>query len=397
MADRHVAHLLIGGGVASASAAAALCEAGAPGGVLIVARELDPPYHRPPITKGELLGTETREAARIPLPPDAELLTRTSVTALDPEQRTATLSTKQTVSFDTALLATGAMVRRLGLDGAQLDGIHYLRAPGNAEALRRDVEGGGDVVVVGGSYLGCEVAASLTVLGCRVTVLMQEEQPLERNFGPAVGAHFRRVLEQHGIAVRGGVEVEAFAGGEGDGARVEGVRLAGGEVVGGGTVVCGVGAIPDVLLARKAGLALGASGGVACDAQLRSTSHPHVLAAGDVCEYASVIHGRTLRVEHEDHAAAQGATAAQTMLGGEAPHAVVPAFWSQLADWTRLEYVGPALDWASERVDGTPEHDAFAVDYLDAEGRTVAYLSVAGAGDLDAARDRIAAGAGGPV
>jgi 3-phenylpropionate/trans-cinnamate dioxygenase ferredoxin reductase subunit len=111
-----------------------------------------------------------------------------------------------------------------------------------------------------------------------------------------------------------------------------------------------------------------------------------------MCEYHSVLHGRELRVEHEEHAAAQGATAARGMLGATAPHEEVPYFFSDLADWASLEYVGPALDWASEELTGSESDGAFAIDYLDAEGRLVACLSVGGAGDLDAARERLRAG-----
>jgi 3-phenylpropionate/trans-cinnamate dioxygenase ferredoxin reductase subunit len=390
MADRHVPHLLIGGGIAAATAARTLHEHGAGGASLLVSRELDPPYHRPPITKGYLQGAESRADALLDLPDDVEVLTRTSVTALDPGARVATLSTKETVAFDTALVATGAMVRRLPLDGAQLDGIHYLRALGNADALRRDAEAAERVVVVGGSYLGCEVAASLTTLGKRCTVVMLEEEPLERHFGPRAGRFFRRVLEAHGVEVRGGVDVDAFTGA---GERVDGVALAGGERVPGDLVVCGVGAIPDVLLARKSGLEIGSLGGVRCDASLRSVSHPHVFAAGDMCEYVSVVHGRELRVEHEEHAAAQGRTAARGLLGRPVAHEEIPYFFSDLADWASLEYVGPALDWEREELTGSEAGGAFAIDYLDGEGRLVACLSVGGAGDLDAARERLRAGA----
>src|SRR3954471_10123964 len=182
MADRSVDHLIIGGGIAGATCALTLREEGATGSILLVGRELDPPYHRPPITKGYLAGAERREDAAIALPGDVEVLTRTSVMALDPAAKTATLSTKETVSYDTALLATGAMVRRLAIDGAQLDGLHYLRALGNADALRRDAQDAERVVCVGGSYIGCESAATLTALGKRCTVVLLEEQPLERGF-----------------------------------------------------------------------------------------------------------------------------------------------------------------------------------------------------------------------
>src|ERR1700754_144567 len=135
MAEREVDHLLIGGGIASATCAQALREEGATGSVLLVARELDPPYHRPPITKGYLGGTETKDDGLIELPDDVEVLTRTSVMALDVTARTATLSNKDVITYKNALLATGAMVRRLQLDGVHLDGIPYLRAHGNAGAL----------------------------------------------------------------------------------------------------------------------------------------------------------------------------------------------------------------------------------------------------------------------
>src|SRR5437870_2810377 len=162
MADRHVTHLLIGAGIASASCAAALREHGAEGSILVAGRELDPPYHRPPVTKGYLMGKESRADGHIQ--PAAwwdehniELLTRTNVMSLDPAAREVALATKETVSFDSALVATGAMVRRLQIDGAGLEGIHYLRAPGNADALRGEAEEADHVVLIGGSYIGCEV------------------------------------------------------------------------------------------------------------------------------------------------------------------------------------------------------------------------------------------------
>jgi 3-phenylpropionate/trans-cinnamate dioxygenase ferredoxin reductase subunit len=194
------------------------------------------------------------------------------------------------------------------------------------------------------------------------------------------------VLEAHGVTVRGGVDVEGFAGGE----RIERVLLAGGEELAADAIVAGVGAIPDVMVARKAGLALGALGGVACDAGLR-TSAEAVWAAGDICEYDSVLHGRAVRIEHEDVAARQGAHVARAMLGADAPYAEVPYFWTDLADWASLEHVGAAHDWAREDFDGDPAEGRFSVRYLDADGRLVAALSVGGGGDLEAARAELAA------
>ena len=391
MPDRDVDILLIGGGIASATAAAMLRDDGFGGSVLLVGRELDPPYHRPPASKGYLTGRETKDDALVHPPAwweenDVELLTRTSVLSLDPEARTAKLSTKQEVGFGQALVATGAMVRRLSVDGAQLDGIHYLRALGNADTIRADVEGVDHVVCVGGSYIGSEVAASLTELGKRVTVLMQEAQPLERQFGATVGAHVRALLEAQGVEVVGSDEVERFEGDE----RVARVVTKGGRTLEAGAVVCGVGAQPDVMLARKSGLALGDLGGVRCDSRLR-TSADGVFAAGDICEYDSVLHGRVVRIEQEEVAAAQGATAARNMLGADAPHDVVPYFFSDLSDWASMEYVGPAAAWDEEVVRGEPGAGPFSVWYLEG-GHVRAMLSVDGGGDLDRARELIAAG-----
>jgi 3-phenylpropionate/trans-cinnamate dioxygenase ferredoxin reductase subunit len=278
------------------------------------------------------------------------------------------------------------MVRRLQVDGTDLDGLHYLRAYGNADAIRDDLAGAQQVVCVGGSYIGCEVAASLTMLGRQVTILMQETQPLERGFGAGVGAWLRERLEQHGVRVAGSDEVARF---EGDG-RVERVVTASGAELPAQLVVLGVGVTPDVMLARAAGLELGDSGGIACDPALR-TSAPGVWAAGDVCEYDSVVHGRRIRVEHTEHAQAQGRHVARAMLGEQAPYTEVPYFYSDLGDWASLEYVGPAAEWDAEVARGSREDGRFGVWYLQ-DGRVRGALSVGGGLDLDAARALMTAG-----
>jgi 3-phenylpropionate/trans-cinnamate dioxygenase ferredoxin reductase subunit len=388
MADRHVDHLLIGGGIASATCAQTLRAESAPGSILLVGRELDPPYHRPPITKGYLGGSEGKDDALIELPEDVEVLTRTSVMALDTDARVATLSTKETVEYGTALIATGAMVRRLPIDGTQLDGLHYLRALGNAESLRRDAEGARHVVCVGGSYIGCESAATLTARGHSCTVVLLEEEPMERAFGLAAGGWVRSVLESHGVTVIAGAEVERF---EGDGDRVQRVVLAGGRTLHTDLAVIGVGATPDVMLARKSGLEIGPHGGVLADAFLRARGVEGVYVAGDIAEYDSPIHGRTLRIEHEEVAAAHGRTVAHNMLGRDREHVEVPYFFSDLADWASLEYVGPAPGWDDESVDGDLTSGAFAITYR-LDGKVVAYLSANGHGDIDAARAAITGG-----
>jgi 3-phenylpropionate/trans-cinnamate dioxygenase ferredoxin reductase subunit len=396
VARRHVDHLLIGGGIASATAAQTLRGEGADGSIVIVGRELDAPYHRPPASKRYLQGLDQRADALIH--PEGwyedhavELLTRTSVVDLDLDARVAKLSNKEELEFGTALVATGAMVRRLNVDGSALGGIHYLRALGNADAIRRDAEAAEHVVLIGGSYIGCEVAASLTRPGRKCTIVMLESVTLERGFGPRAGRYFHDLLEQRGIEVIGPDELERFEGeGEGEDARVTRVVTRGGRELPAEAVVVGVGVQPDVMLARKAGLELGELGGVRVDARLQSSA-PGVYCAGDMAEYDSIIHGRVMRIEHEDVAAEQGRTAARNMLGHDRPHDAVPYFFSDLADWASLEYVGPASEWDEEIVRGSVADGTFSHWYL-RDGRVLAALSVGRPADLDHARRLIAGG-----
>ncbi len=385
MAARKVDYLLIGGGLASANCARWLREEGAEGSVLVVGREPDPPYNRPNCSKGYLRGKEERSEAFFR--PQAwwgeqgiELLTRTSVTALDPGARIAKLSTKEELEFDQALLATGANVRRLNVPGCELDGIHYLRTLGNADAIRTDAADAEQVVLIGGSYIGCEVAASLTLTGKRCTIVMQEQITLERGFGPAAGRFFQELLEAHGVTVHGEDELERF---EGDG-RVAKVVTKNGLELPAELVVIGAGVAPDLQLARGAGLEMGEGGGVRCSSRL-ATSAPGVFAGGDICEYDSPVHGRPLRIEHWDVAFNHGKTAALNMLGRDVPHETVPYFYSVLGDWGELEYVGPAREWDEEIVRGSLDEGSFTTWYL-RDGRLVAALTFGRSDDLDHAR-----------
>jgi 3-phenylpropionate/trans-cinnamate dioxygenase ferredoxin reductase subunit len=386
MPDRSVEFLLVGGGMAAANCARWLRESGAEGDVLLVGREPDPPYNRPPCSKGYMQGKESREDTYFR--PDEwwdeqriELLKRTSVTKLDPAARTATLSTREEVAFEKALLATGANVRRLQVDGCELEGIHYLRTLGNSDAIVRDAEEGERVVVVGGSYIGTEVAASLTLRGKRCTIVMMEDCTHQRSFGEQAGRYFQGVLEEHGVEVVGGDELARF---EGDGGRVRKVVTKGGRELEADLVVIGAGVVPDVTLARAAGLELGERGGVRVDERLETAARG-IFAAGDIAEYDSVVHGRPVRIEHWDVAFNHGKTAALNMLGGEQPHDVVPYFFSDLADWASMEYVGPAFEWEREVVRGSIDEGEFTVWYLH-EGKVAAALAVGRSDDLEHAR-----------
>jgi 3-phenylpropionate/trans-cinnamate dioxygenase ferredoxin reductase subunit len=389
VAEREVDYLLIGGGLASANCARWLREEGAEGSVLLVGREPDPPYNRPECSKGYLRGEETREE---PLfrpnawwaEQDIELLTRASVTGLDLEARTAKLSSKEEVSFGKALIATGANVRRLNVPGCELEQIHYLRTLANADAIREGVADADHVVLIGGSYIGCEVAASLSAIGKRCTIVMQERATLERGFGERVGRHIQGLLEGVGVTVYAEDELERF---EGDG-RVGKVITRAGLELAADAVVIGAGVTPDTQLAQRAGLALGERGGIACSSRLQ-TSTPGVFAAGDVCEYDSLLHGGPLRIEHWDVAFNHGKTAALNMLGRDVPHMEVPYFYSVLANLGELEYVGPAFSWDEEIVRGTIEEGSFTNWYLQ-DGRVVAALTFERSDDLDHARRLLA-------
>jgi len=394
MSDPAVDILLIGGGIAAANAAAELREQGFAGSILLVTREMDAPYHRPPLTKGYLQGSEDRPSTLIRTEDwyaehDVQVRTRTPVMELDTEARTAKLGREQ-IGFGKALIATGAGIRRLQTDGGMRDGIHYIRALGNADKLRNEIDAAERVVVVGGSYIATEVAASMVLLGKRVTLVMQETLPLERHFGPVAGQFAHDLLTAHGIEILGQAEVVQFDGEGDDDARVTAVVTADGRRAEADLVVVGVGANPDVMLARKAKLELGESGGVMCDRTLR-TSAEGIFAAGDMCEYDSVVHGRRLRIEHEEVAAAQGRHAARAMLGSGEPYSEIPYFWSDLADWATFEYVGAAAAWDEEIVRGDPAEAEFAIFYA-SEGSIVAALAVGRSDDLDVARGLIASG-----
>jgi 3-phenylpropionate/trans-cinnamate dioxygenase ferredoxin reductase subunit len=391
VARRSVDYLLIGGGLASANCARWLREEGADGSILLVGREPDPPYNRPPLSKGYLQGKESRE--EVLFRPDdwwaeqrIELMTRTSVTGLDPGERVAKLSTGDEIGFDKALLATGANVRRLRAEGSDLDAIHYLRTFRTSDEIWEDAEKAERVVLIGGSYIGTEVAASLTLRGKKCAIAMLEDVTLERQFGKEVGGFFQGVLEEHGVEVHGGQELERFEGADGG---VRKVVLKSGLELEGDCVVIGAGVVPEVTLARSAGLELGESGGVKCSARLES-SVSGIHAAGDICEYDSPIHGRSLRIEHWDVAFNQGKTAALNMLDRDVPHDVVPYFFSDLADWSSMEYVGPGS--GEPVIRGSLEDGDFTAFYV-SDGRVTAALTVGRSDDLEHARRFLTEGA----
>ena len=389
MPDREVDFLIVGGGMAGAHCARELRERGAEGSILLVGREPEPPYERPPLSKEYLRGEAERADAYVN-PPDwygqngVELFSGKNVMSLDTEARTVKIQGGEEVAFDRALIATGANVNILRVEGAENEGIHYLRAFGNSDAIRADADGAGHVVLIGGSYIAAEVAASLTARGTSCTMIAIEEVALSRTFGAEAGGWFQGQLESHGVTLVGGEELEAF---EGDG-RVRSVVTKSGRSFQCDTVIVGAGVRPDAMLAERAGIEV--DGAIVCDSKLR-TSVAGIYAAGDCCSYESVVHGRRVHIEHWDVAMQQGTHAARNMLGADADYEVVPYFFSDLADWASLEYVGPAQDWDEEVWRGDRDGGEFSVWYLK-DGNVAGCLSVERSEDLAEARRMLADG-----
>jgi 3-phenylpropionate/trans-cinnamate dioxygenase ferredoxin reductase component len=386
MPEREVDFLLIGGGMASAHCAAELRRRGADGSVLLVGREPEPPYERPPLSKEYLRDADDypREKAYVH-PVDwyeengVELLSGRNVMSLDADARTAKLQGGEEVGFEMALLGTGAMVNILRVEGAENEGIHYLRAFGNSDAIRADAESAERVVLIGGSYIAAEVAASLAAKGVDCTMVMLEDTVFSQTLGEEAGRWFHEQLESHGVTIHGGEKLEAY---EGDG-RVRAVVTGSGKAIECDTVIVGAGVRADAMLAQRAGLEV--EDGIVCDSRLQ-TSAAGIYAAGDCCSYESVVHGGRIRVEHWDVAMQQGMHAAGNMLGADAEYDVVPYFFSDLADWAGLECVGPPLDWDEPPIwRGDPDRGEFSVWYL-REGRVCGALSVGRSEDLAEAR-----------
>jgi 3-phenylpropionate/trans-cinnamate dioxygenase ferredoxin reductase subunit len=390
MARREAKYLIVGGGMAGAYCASELRRRGADGSVLLVGREPEPPYERPPLSKDYLRGEAERSDAYVnPVAwyadNEVELLTRTNVMSLDAGERVAKLQGGDEVAFEKALIATGANVNILRVEGAELEGIHYLRAFGNADAIREEAAKAEKVVLIGGSYIATEVAASLTAMGKECAMVMMEDVALSNSFGEEAGRFFDGQLRSHGVEIHPGETLEAF---EGSG-RVESVVTASGKTVEGDLVIVGSGVRADTMLAQRAGLDV--ENGIICDSKLQ-TSVPGIFAAGDCCSYESAVHGRRIRVEHWDVALQQGRHAAAGMLGEEEDYTAIPYFFSDLADWVGLEYVGPAKDWDEVVFRGDMDSGEFSAWYLQ-DGALKGSLAVGRSQDLIHARALIETGA----
>jgi len=378
---------LVGGGLASFWTARTLRAHGYDGRLLLVADEPHAPYDRPPLSKEVLLGTQEPAATGL-LGPDMvadfalELVLGDRVASLDAGTGRLTLESGAGLPVDRVLLATGGRARTLPVPGAHLPGVTVLRTREDAERLRALLIDGGPVVVVGGGFIGLEVAAAARALGCEVTVVETADRVLARAVPAAAGAQVARAHRASGIRFELGQGVAAIGGDD----RVREAVLTDGRRVPASCVVVGIGMTPADELARAAGLEVG--DGVLTDAG-QATSSPHVLAAGDVACSPDPWHGARVRVEQWQSAQVQGVAAAHTMLGLAPPTTPVPWFWSDQGA-VRLQVAGvPASGREEVRRGGD---DSSCTLHLDEAGRVVGAVSVNRPRDLRGAQQLIGSG-----
>ncbi|MGI8904392.1 MAG: NAD(P)/FAD-dependent oxidoreductase [Solirubrobacteraceae bacterium] len=343
--------VIVGASLAGAKAAEALRELGFDGSVVLIGSESERPYQRPPLSKDYLSAKVGLEKVYLHAEGfyeshEIELRTATTVERIDAGSSEVVLADGERVGYDRLLLATGAEPRRLSLPGADLEEIYYLRSLPDSERLRERIKRGGKLVVVGGGWIGCEVAASARQAGLQVTVIDPSSVPLEHVLGAEVGAIYRDVHTDHGVEMLLSARVEAF---EGD-RRVERVRISDERVIDCDFVVAGIGATPRTDLAADTKIVV--YDGLLTNEYLETEARG-IFAAGDVANARHPLFGG-LRVEHWANALHQGPIAARNMLGAAdaqdpvLDHPVaydrIPYFYSDQYD-VGMEYSGHATDW----------------------------------------------------
>lgn len=386
MRDRP-AFVVVGANLAGGRAVETLRAEGFDGRIVLIGAEPHRPYERPPLSKEVLRGEQVPAKAFLRdeswyAENGIEVRLGVRVTALDAAAKTLTLEDGERVAFDKCLLATGGRPRRLRVPGAELDGVFTLRTIEDALAIREHLAPAVPVVVIGAGFIGAEVAASATQMGCRVTVLEIADVPLGRALGPELGNIYAEILREHGIDLRTGVGVARI---EGD-THARRVIASDGAALDAGAVIVGVGIDPEISLAEAAGLEV--ADGIVVDERCR-TSAPDVFAAGDVANHPNPILGERIRVEHWQNAQNQGAAAARSMLGREEPFAEVPWFWSDQFD-LNIQMAGHPISWDRIAFRGDIGSRSFSAFYLRA-GAVAAVLGVNRFKDVRAGRALVAA------
>ncbi len=366
----HADVVIVGTGHGGAQAAIALRQNGFEGSVILIGRENEPPYERPPLSKEYLAGQKPFE--RIQIRPvqfwankDIDLRLGHYVAAVDWMDHTITLGDDSRISYRKLIWAAGGDPRRLSCPGSDLAGIHSVRNRADVDRMKAELAAGAKrVVVVGGGYIGLEAAAVLTKLGCSVTVLEAQSRVLARVAGKELSEFFEARHRAHGVNLRLNVAVERI---EGDGT-VSGVRLEDGEVLPADMVVVGIGIVP----ATGPLIAAGAAGGNGVDVdEFCRTTLDDVYAIGDCAAHANpYADNSVIRLESVQNANDMASTAARAICGDKQPYHAFPWFWSNQYD-LKLQTAGLSLDHDQTVLRGDPATDRFSVLYLK-EGRVIA-------------------------
>ena len=382
--------VIVGAGQAAVQAVDTLRRRGFAGKLTLIGEEPWPPYQRPPLSKKYLAGALERERLLIrPAQFFADHAVTTHfgrhVTDIAPRARHVRLDDGLVVPYDALLLATGSRPRRLPVPGADLEGVHYLRTMQDAERIRAACTPGGRLVIVGGGYIGLEVAATSRELGMDVTVLEMTDRPMNRVTCPEVSAFYAAEHARHGVRIRCNETLRALHAVAGS-RRVASVLTEQGGEYPAEVVLIGVGVVPADELARAAGLEC--ENGIVTEAHCR-TSDEAIYAAGDCANHLNRQYGRHLRLESVDNAFEQGTTVALNLLGNATLHDKLPWFWSDQYD-LKLVIVGIAQGYDSVVIRGAPAARAFSACYLRG-GELIAIDTVNSPKDQMAARKLIAA------
>ncbi|MDT5186335.1 MAG: 3-phenylpropionate/trans-cinnamate dioxygenase ferredoxin reductase component [Mycobacterium sp.] len=366
---------IVGGGLAGAKAAEALRDKDFDGHVVLFAAEERLPYERPPLSKEYLagkkeLGDFTTASSAWYRDHHIELQLGTEVSALDPDAHTVSLPDGSVVRYEKLLLATGSRPRRPPIPGADADGVYYLRTVDDANALNSALAENSSLAVVGGGWIGLEVAAGARDRGVSVTVVEMAALPLMAALGREVGEVFAALHREHGVDLRLGATVQEIttAGG-----KATGLTLGDGSTVDADAVLVAVGAAPNLALAQRAGLALG-DGGVLVDSSLR-TSDPDIFAVGDIAAAEHPLFGTRIRTEHWANALKQPAVAAAGMLGHPGEYTELPYFFTDQYD-LGMEYVGHAPHYKKVVFRGDVAKREFTAFWLDGDDRVLAGMNV---------------------